>query len=145
FGLAVGAALAGLRPVVEVAHWARALETLIPYLTTAAETHYLSGGAQAVPLVIRGPNGYVPGMTGQDARCVAADLSRIPGLKVVQPATASAAKVLLRAAIRDDALVAVLEHELLYAPRDPLGADTPFDPAPGRARNLRNGSYVPAV
>lgn len=145
FGLAVGAALAGLRPVVEVTHWARALETLTPYITTAAETYYLSGGAQAVPLVIRGPNGYVPGMTGQDARCVAADLSRIPGLKVAQPATASAAKVLLRAAIRDDAPVAVLEHELLYATRDPLGIDAPFDPAPGRARTLRTGRDVTIV
>lgn len=145
FAVAVGAAMAGLRPVVEVSHWGRALETLTPYLATATETLYLSGGVQAVPLVIRGPNGHVPGMTGQDARCVAADLARIPGLKVAQPATASAAKVLLRAAIRDQAPVAVLEHELLYAMRDPYGADAPFDPAPGRARTLRTGGDVTIV
>lgn len=141
-GVAVGAAFAGLRPVVEVGHWGRALDVLVPYLATAAETFYLSGGAQSVPLVIRGPNGYVPGMTGQDARCVAADLARIPGLKVAQPATASAANALLRAAIQDDGPVALLEHDRLYGTRDPVGADAPFDPAPGRARVLRPGIHV---
>lgn len=142
FGVALGAALSGLRPVVEVVHWGRALEALTPYLATAAETFYLSGGAQSVPLVIRGPNGYVPGMTGQEARCVAADLARIPGLKVAQPATASAAKALLRAAIRDPGPVVVLEHELLYPARNPPEAETPVEPSPGRARVLRSGSDV---
>ena len=141
FGVALGAALAGLRPVVEIAHWGRALEVLTPYLMTAAETFYLSGGAQSVPLVIRGPNGYVPGMAGQDARCVAADLARLPGLKVAQPATASSAKALLRAAIEGGGPVAVLEHELLYTMEDPSpGIEAPFDPAPGRARILRSGA-----
>lgn len=145
YGVATGAALAGLKPVVEIAHWGRALDTLAAYLTIASETFYLSGGAQSVPIVIRGPNGYVPGMTGQDARCVAADLARIPGLKVAQPATASTAKALLRAAIRDNGPVALLEHEMLYATREPIGADAPFDPAPGRARIVRQGSDVTLV
>lgn len=144
-GVAVGAALAGLKPVVEVAHWARALEVLTPYLITAAETFYLSGGVQSVPLVIRGPNGHVPGMTGQDARCVAAELARIPGLKVAQPATPSAARALLATAILDTGPVALLEHELLYATRDPMDGEAPFDPAPGRARILRSGTDVTIV
>lgn len=143
FGVALGAALSGLRPVVEIAHWGRALEVLTPYLVTAAETSYLSGGAQSVPLVIRGPNGYVPGMAGQDSRCIAADLARVSGLKVAQPATASSAKALLRAAIQDPGPVAVLEHELLYPIQDlPLGTDAPLDPTPGRARVVRSGADV---
>ncbi|HRN89209.1 transketolase C-terminal domain-containing protein [Hyphomicrobium sp.] len=141
FGVALGAAMAGLKPVVEIAHWGRALEVLTPYLATAAEAFYLSGGAQAVPLVIRGPNGYVPGMAGQDARCVAADLARIPGLKVAHPATAASAKALLRAAIQHPGPVAVLEHELLYAIPDAT-VDDPFDPAPGKARIVRSGTDV---
>ncbi|HRO50779.1 MAG TPA: transketolase C-terminal domain-containing protein [Hyphomicrobium sp.] len=139
FGVALGAALSGLKPVVEIAHWGRALEVLTPYLVAAAETFYLSGGAQSVPLVIRGPNGYVPGMAGQDARCVAADLARLPGLKVAQPATASSAKALLRAAVQDAGPVAVLEHELLYPMQD---LHEPFDPAPGRARIVRSGADI---
>lgn len=143
FGVALGAALSGLKPVVEIAHWGRALEVLTPYLATAAETFYLSGGAQTVPLVIRGPNGFVPGMAGADARCVAADLARIPGLKVAQPATASAAKALMGAAIQDAGPVVVLEHELLYPLPDPEPeADLPFDAAPGRARVVRAGGDV---
>ncbi|MGE0024038.1 MAG: transketolase C-terminal domain-containing protein [Hyphomicrobium sp.] len=118
FGLAVGAAYAGLRPVVEITSWGRALDTLGPYLMTAAETFYLSGGKLAVPLVLRGPNGFSPGQTGEDARCVASALARIPGLKVAQPATAASARSLLQAAIRDPGPVAVLEHEQLYATRD---------------------------
>ncbi|AHB48795.1 pyruvate dehydrogenase subunit beta [Hyphomicrobium nitrativorans NL23] len=141
FGVALGAALSGLKPVVEIAHWGRALEVLTPYLATAAETFYLSGGTQSVPLVIRGPNGYVPGMAGQDARCVAADLARIPGLKVAHPASASSAKALLRAAIQHRGPVAVLEHELLYPMQDAT-ADAPFDPTPGRARIVRSGRHV---
>ena len=143
FGVALGAALSGLKPVVEIAHWGRALEVLTPYLATAAEAFYLSGGAQSVPLVIRGPNGYAPGMAGQDARCVAADLARIPGLKVAQPATASSAKALLRAAIQHPGPVAVLEHELLYPAQDgPVPNGTAYDARPGRARIARSGQHV---
>ena len=141
YGLALGAALAGLKPVVELTSWGRALETLGPYLARAAETFYLSGGAQAVPIVFRGPNGFAPGMTGQDARCVAAELAQIPGLKVAQPATASAAKALLSAAIRDPGPVAVLEHDLLYPVREPAAAE---DAAAGlgAARVARAGGDV---
>lgn len=138
-GTALGAAFAGLRPVVELSHWGRALETLAPYLRSAAETHYLSGGRLAAPIVFRGPNGYVPGMTGEGARCVASVLAQIPGLKVVQPATAATANALLRAAIRDSGPVAVLEDERLYALR--RGADSGLSDvtALGTARVVRPG------
>jgi len=141
FGLAVGAAYAGLRPVVEITSWGRALDTLGPYLTTAAQSFYLSGGKLAVPLVLRGPNGLSPGQTGEDARCVASALARIPGLKVAQPATASSARALLQAAIRDPGPVAVLEHEQLYTTRDAV-SDTAGAARVGAARIARPGRDV---
>jgi pyruvate dehydrogenase E1 component beta subunit len=122
-GVAVGAAFAGLKPVVELPAWGGSFEAWAPYVASAAETFYLSGGTLPVPIVLRGPNGFVPGLTGQDARCVAAALAQIPGLKVAQPATASAAYGLLAAAIRDPGPVAVLEHEQLYTTREPAEPD----------------------
>ncbi len=141
FGTAVGAALGGLKPVVEVAHWGRALEGLAPYLTAAAETFYLSGGTLSVPIVFRGPSGFVPGLSGQESRCVAALLAQIPGLKVVQPATPASAKALLKAAIRDPGPVAVLEHELLYAEKGEVGLDVDVA-AIGAARIASEGDDV---
>lgn len=138
-GIAVGAAYAGLKPVVEVASWGGALATLGSYITSAAQTFYLSGGRLPVPIVVRGPNGFSPGMTGEESRCVAAALAHIPGLKVAQPATASTAKALLRAAIRDPGPVAVLEHEQLYATREPI---INADFALGTARIARSGGDV---
>ncbi len=139
-GMAVGAAFAGLRPVVALASWGRTLETLAPVLTSAAQTFYLSGGRLPVPVVFRGPNGLSAGVTGEDARCVAAALARIPGLKIAQPATPSAAKVLLQAAIRDSGPVAVLEHEQLDAIREAVpDADTG---TLGVARIARTGTDV---
>lgn len=139
-GTAVGAALAGLRPVVELSHWGRALETLAPYLTSASQTFYLSGGRLPVPLVVRGPNGYAPGMTGEDARCVAAALARIPGLKVAQPATPATARALLQAAIRDPGPVALLEDERLFSLPEPIGGSDAG--RPGAARVARAGTDV---
>lgn len=140
FGMAVGAAFAGLKPVVALDTWGRSLETLAPYLTSAAQTFYLSGGRLPVPIVFRGPNGFSPGMTGENARCVGAQLARIPGLKVAQPATASGARALFSAAIRDPGPVAVLEHELLYATSEPVSAAG--DSALGVARVARAGTDV---
>ena len=107
-----------MKPVVEIASWGRALEVMLPYLAEATEAFYLSGGTLPLSIVFRGPNGFSPGATGQDARCVAATLAQIPGLTVVQPATASAARALLSAAIRSSGPVAVLEHDLLYGSRE---------------------------
>jgi pyruvate dehydrogenase E1 component beta subunit len=138
-GVAVGAAYAGLKPVIEVASWGSALATLGSYITSAAQTFYLSGGRLPVPIVVRGPNGFSPGMTGEESRCVAAALAHIPGLKVAQPATASTAKALLQAAIRDPGPVAVLEHEQLYAVRETIIS---ADIALGAARVARSGGDV---
>lgn len=142
FGIAVGAAYAGLKPVVELGSWGRSLEALWPVLTEAAQTFYLSGGRLAVPVVFRGRNGFSEGMTGEDSRCVASALAQIPGLKVVQPATAGTAGGLLRAAIRDPGPVAVLEHELLYPLR---GAADAWAGPLGAARIARAGNDVTLV
>lgn len=138
-GMALGAAFAGLRPVVEVPHWGSALETLSPYLTSAVQAAALSGRRLAAPIVFRGPNGYVPGMTGNASRCAAASLAHRPGLKVAQPATAASAKALLKAAIRDPGPVALLEDARLYRARD--AGDPAADGASGlgTARIARNG------
>lgn len=141
FGMAVGAAFAGLKPVVALESWGRSIETLAASLTSAAQTFYLSGGRLAVPIVFRGPNGFSPGLSGEDARCVAAALAQIPGLKVAQPATASAARALLSAAIRDPGPVAVLEHDLLYTTREPAAAAA-GDVRLGVARVARPGADV---
>ncbi|MDQ8700418.1 pyruvate dehydrogenase complex E1 component subunit beta [Hyphomicrobium sp. LHD-15] len=139
-GIAVGAAYAGLKPVVELPSWGASFEAWAPYVASAAETFYLSGGRLPVPIVLRGPNGFAPGLTGQDARCVAAQLAQIPGLKVAQPATASAAYGLLAAAIRDPGPVAVLEHDQLYAVRGPAEPEEVV--ALGVARVRRAGTDV---
>jgi pyruvate dehydrogenase E1 component beta subunit len=142
--LAVGAALGGLRPVVEVSSWPKALEAAYSAIAVAAEVPYLTGGAVSLPLVIRGPNGWSLGHTGHETRCVAALLAQIPGLKVVAPATAATAKALLRAAIRDDGPVAVLEHELLYGgPGEAFSDDLAI--TIGAARVAREGSDVTIV
>lgn len=144
FGLAVGAAMGGLKPIVEVASWGRALDVMWPYLTEATEAFYLSGGTLPVSIVFRGPNGFAQGATGQDARCVAAMLAQIPGLTVLQPATVSAARGLLSAAIQSSGPVAVLEHELLYGSRE-LYVPAEGEPATvalGKARIARAGSDV---
>jgi pyruvate dehydrogenase E1 component beta subunit len=142
FGMAVGAAFAGLKPVVQLDAWGRSLETLAPYLVSASQTFYLSGGRLPVPIVFRGANGFAPGMTGEGARCVAASLARIAGLKVAQPASASAARGLLAAAIRDPGPVAVLEHELLYTTAESVTADAA---SLGVARVVRAGADVTVV
>lgn len=143
FGLAVGAAMAGLKPIVEVAHWGRAIEVMMPYLAEVSEAFYLSGGAMRVPIVFRGPNGYAPGATGQEARCVAGLLAQMPGLTVAQPATAHSAARVLAAAVRHPGPVCVLEHEQLYGARDYLPAEEGCETASTRrARVMRRGGDV---
>ncbi len=146
FGLAIGAAFKGLKPVVEIASWAKAAEALEAVLATAAAAHYVSGGALSVPIVFRGPDGLEAGVPGAEGRSMAATLAQIPGLKVVAPATPAAAAALLQAAIRDPGPVAVLEHSALYAGLGPLansGDDETFEI--GRARVAAPGSDLTLV
>lgn len=141
-GLVLGSALAGMRPVLEVSCWGREIGAIYQGLVTAAELATTSGGALRAPLVVRGPNGPVPGFTGQDARCVASMLAAIPGLTVVMPANAEDAMALLQQALAENGPVAVLEHELLYPTSGTTGGQTP---APGKARILREGGDATLV
>jgi pyruvate dehydrogenase E1 component beta subunit len=143
-GLAIGAAFAGLKPVVEFTSWAVALETSAS-ISSAAAAHYLSGGELAVPIVFRGPNGWSPGAAGETSRCFGAFYARQPGLKVVAPASAADAKGLLKAAIRDPGPVIVLEHEMLYGVSEPVPASADWLVPIGSARIARAGRQVSVV
>jgi pyruvate dehydrogenase E1 component beta subunit len=140
--MAIGAALSGLKPVVELASWSGALEAIRPVFTAAAETFYLSGGTVPVPIVIRGPDGWSATGPGGQSRSCAAMLAHVPGLKVVAPATPADAKALLRAAIRDPGPVLVLEHESLYETAGPLPNSASEHEVLGRAQIVRPGRDV---
>ncbi|MCI4679189.1 pyruvate dehydrogenase complex E1 component subunit beta [Rhodoblastus acidophilus] len=131
-GLGVGAAMAGLRPVIEFMSFNFALQAMDHIVNSAAKTLYMSGGALNIPIVFRGPNGARARVGAQHAQDFSAWFAHIPGLKVVAPYSAADAKGLLKAAIRDPNPVIFLEHEKLYgqsfpAPREkdhlvPIGA-----------------------
>ncbi len=131
-GLGVGAAFAGLKPVIEFMSFNFALQAMDHIVNSAAKTLYMSGGALNVPIVFRGPNGARARVGAQHAQDFSALFAHIPGLKVVAPYSAADAKGLLKTAIRDPDPVIFLEHEMLYgqdfpAPRGkdhlvPIGA-----------------------
>jgi pyruvate dehydrogenase E1 component beta subunit len=114
-GLGVGAAMAGLRPVVEFMSFNFALQAMDHIVNSAAKTLYMSGGALNCPIVFRGPNGARSRVGAQHAQDFSSWFAHIPGLKVVAPYSAGDAKGLLKAAIRDPNPVIFLEHEQLYS------------------------------
>jgi len=142
-GLAVGAALAGLRPVVEVMFVDFITLAMDQLVNHAAKLHYMSGGQLRVPLTIRAQCGAVGGMGAHHSQSLEAWFAHVPGLKVVSPSTPADAKGLLRAAIRDDNPVLFLEHRGLYWVRGevPEGVEVPL----GRAVVRRAGRDVTVV
>jgi len=113
-GIGVGAAMGGLRPVIEFMTWNFALLALDQIINSAAKMLYMSGGQIPMPIVFRGPNGAALQLSSQHSQAWESWLSHIPGLKVVAPATPADAKGLLKSAIRDNNPVLVLEGEMLY-------------------------------
>src|SRR5262245_34171602 len=113
-GIGVGAAMTGLRPVVEFMTWNFAVLALDQIVNSAAKMLYMSGGQVSVPIVFRGPNGAALQLASQHSTAWESWLAHIPGLKVVAPATPADAKGLLKSAIRDNNPVIVLEGEMLY-------------------------------
>jgi len=113
-GVGVGAAMVGLRPVVEFMTWNFALLAIDQVVNAAAKMLYMSGGQFNVPIVFRGPNGAALQLSAQHSQAWESWLAHIPGLKVVSPGTPRDAKGLLKSAIRDDNPVIVLEGEMLY-------------------------------
>ena len=113
-GIAVGAAFAGLKPIVEFMTFNFAMQAIDHIINSAAKTLYMSGGQMGCPIVFRGPNGAAARVAAQHSQDYAAWYGHIPGLKVVAPYTAADAKGLLKAAIRDPNPVVFLENEILY-------------------------------
>ena len=144
-GIAVGSAFAGLRPIVEFMTFNFAMQAIDQIVNSAAKTLYMSGGQMGAPMVFRGPNGAAARVGAQHSQDYAAWYAHIPGLKVVQPYSASDAKGLMKTAIRDDNPVIFLENEILYGKsfEVPLLEDytVPF----GKARVWREGTDVTIV
>ncbi|WP_048649370.1 pyruvate dehydrogenase complex E1 component subunit beta [Nitratireductor soli] len=113
-GVGVGAAFAGLKPIVEFMTFNFAMQAIDQIVNSAAKTLYMAGGQMGAPIVFRGPNGAAARVAAQHSQCYAAWYSHVPGLKVVMPYTAADAKGLLKAAIRDPNPVIFLENEILY-------------------------------
>ena len=113
-GLGVGAAMTGLKPIVEFMTFNFAMQAIDQIINSAAKTLYMSGGQMGAPIVFRGPNGAAARVAAQHSQDYAAWYGSIPGLKVVMPYTAADAKGLLKAAIRDPNPVVFLENEILY-------------------------------
>jgi pyruvate dehydrogenase E1 component beta subunit len=113
-GVGVGAAMGGLRPVIEFMTWNFAVLALDQIVNSAAKMLYMSGGQIPIPIVFRGPNGAALQLASQHSQAWESWLAHIPGLKVVAPATPHDAKGLLKSAIRDNNPVMVLEGEMLY-------------------------------
>jgi pyruvate dehydrogenase E1 component beta subunit len=119
-GLAIGASLQNLRPIVEFMTINFSMQAIDQIVNSAAKQLYMSGGNLACPIVFRGPNGFSAGTAAQHSQCFAAWYSSIPGLKVVAPYSSEDAKGLIKAAIRDPNPVMILEHELMYGVSFPM-------------------------
>jgi len=113
-GIGVGAAMAGLKPIVEFMTWNFAMQAIDQIINSAAKTLYMSGGQMGCPIVFRGPNGAAARVAAQHSQCYSAWYAHVPGLKVVVPSNPADAKGLLKSAIRDPNPVLVLENEMLY-------------------------------
>jgi len=147
-GLAVGAAMAGLRPICEFMTWNFSMQAIDHVINSAAKTHYMSAGDVPVPIVFRGPNGAAAGVAAQHSQCFASWYSQCPGLKVLSPYNAEDAKATIKAAIRDPNPVVVLENEMLYGQTFPMSAEvaSPDYVLPiGKAKIERQGQHVTLV
>jgi pyruvate dehydrogenase E1 component beta subunit len=144
-GLGIGAAFAGLRPIVEFMTFNFAMQAMDQIINSAAKTRYMSGGQMDCPIVFRGPNGAAARVAAQHSQDYAAWYSHIPGLKVVMPYTAADAKGLLKSAIRDPNPVIFLENEILYGHKFEVPALDDFLIPIGKARIARTGKDVTLV
>ncbi|XP_059425196.1 pyruvate dehydrogenase E1 component subunit beta, mitochondrial-like isoform X3 [Carassius carassius] len=147
-GIAVGAAMAGLRPVVEYMSFNFSMQSVDHIINSAAKTYYMSGGLQPVSIVFRGPNGAAPGVAAQHSQCFAAWYGHVPGLKVVSPWSAEDAKGLLKSAIRDDNPVVFLENEIMYSVPFEMSEESQskdFLIPIGKAKIERKGNHVTLV
>jgi pyruvate dehydrogenase E1 component beta subunit len=144
-GLGVGAAFAGLKPIIEFMTWNFAMQAMDQIINSAAKTLYMAGGEMGCPIVFRGPNGAAARVAAQHSQEYSTWYAHCPGLKVVAPYSAADAKGLLKAAIRDPNPVIFLENEILYGHSFEVPKLEDFVLPIGRARVLREGSDVTIV
>ncbi len=141
-GLGIGAAMAGLRPIVEFMTWNFAMQAMDQLINSAAKTRYMSGGQMSCPIVFRGPNGAAARVAAQHSQDYASWYAHVPGLTVIAPFTAADHKGLLKSAIRDPNPVIFLENELVYGASFPVPDSADFTVPIGKARIARPGEHV---
>jgi pyruvate dehydrogenase E1 component beta subunit len=144
-GIGVGAAMAGLKPIVEFMTWNFAMQAIDQIINSAAKTLYMSGGQMGCPIVFRGPNGAAARVGAQHSQCYSSWYAHVPGLKVVAPSNAADAKGLMKSAIRDPNPVLVLENEILYGTTAEVPQGTDWLVPIGKARIARAGKDVTIV
>lgn len=144
-GLAVGAAMSGLNPIVEFMTFNFAMQAIDQIINSAAKTLYMSGGQMGAPIVFRGPNGAASRVGAQHSQDFAAWYASVPGMKVVQPYSAADAKGLLKAAIRDPNPVVFLENEMLYGNHFDVPVLDDYVLPIGRAKVVQEGTDVTLV
>ena len=143
-GIGVGAAMVGLRPIVEFMTWNFAILAMDQILNSASKMLYMSGGQYNMPMVFRGPNGAALQLGAQHSQAFESWLMHMPGLKVVTPATPYDAKGLLKAAIRDDNPVCFLEGEMLYNTKGEVPEEEYVIPL-GKAELKREGDHCSII
>jgi pyruvate dehydrogenase E1 component beta subunit len=144
-GIGVGAALGGLKPIVEFMTWNFAMQAIDQIINSAAKTLYMSGGQMHCPIVFRGPNGAAARVAAQHSQDYSAWYAHVPGLKVIAPSNAADAKGLLKAAIRDPNPVVFLEHEILYGTAGEVPKIDDWVVPIGKAKIARPGTDVTIV
>jgi pyruvate dehydrogenase E1 component beta subunit len=144
-GIGVGAAMAGLKPIVEFMTFNFAMQAMDQIINSAAKTLYMSGGQMGCSIVFRGPNGAAARVAAQHSQDYSAWYSQIPGLKVVAPFSAADYKGLLKAAIRDPNPVIFLENEMLYGHSGEVPKLDDYVIPIGKARIVRTGGHVTIV
>ncbi len=144
-GLGVGAAFAGMKPIIEFMTFNFAMQAIDQIINSAAKTLYMAGGKMGSPIVFRGANGAASRVAAQHSQCYASWYAHCPGLKVVAPYSGADAKGLLKAAIRDPNPVVFLENEILYGQSFEVPTDPDFVIPIGRAKVERSGNSVTIV
>jgi pyruvate dehydrogenase E1 component beta subunit len=147
-GIGVGAAMQGLKPIVEFMTFNFSMQAIDQIVNSAAKHQYMSAGQISVPIVFRGPNGAAAGVGAQHSQCFAAWFSSVPGLKVLAPYDAEDSRGLLKAAIRDPDPVVFLENEILYGESFPISEEAvsaDFTLPIGKAKIQRQGQDITLV
>lgn len=144
-GIATGAAMTGLRPVVEMMTMSFSILALDQIINHAAKIHYMTGGQAKVPMVIRGPGGAANQLSAQHSHSLEGWYAHVPGLKVVAPSTPECAKGLLKSSIRDDNPVIFTENPGLYGIKGEVNDDPDFTIPFGKARIAKEGKHISLI